>query len=89
MEQGQVIVSLGVMKLMKKNGIGVGAQYYNKAVSPYRHFYLVQTVRCWLDGGSSTDRSFLLAMPKRPHTNRIESNCVEPRFAKGAVRVYP
>ena len=51
-------------------------QYYSKAVSPYRHSYLVQTVRCWLDG-SSTDRSFLLAMPKRPHTNRVESICVE------------
>ena len=65
--------------------VGPKTQYYSKAVSPYRHSYLVQTVWCWLDG-SSTDRSFLLAMPKQPHTNRVESNCVEPRFAKGAVR---
>ena len=53
-----------------------GAQYYSRAVSPYGTFNLVQTVWCGLDG-SSTDRSFLLAMPKRPHTNRVESNCVE------------
>ena len=52
------------------------SQHHNKAVSPYGHSYLVQTVRCWLDG-SSTDRSFLLAMPKRPLTNRVESNCIE------------
>ena len=83
--QGNLLLRMFVDNNLDSNFFQVMAQYYSVAVSPYGYSYLVQTVRCWLDG-SSTDRLFLLAMLKRPHTNPVESNCVESGFGMGAVR---